>query len=595
MLWPTYISSPSPGRDPAAAGSRPLQARIKATVHVVLPILLLHSAIFAGSAQWDEVPKGFDWNTAANWTPDTVPNGPADEATLGFSTLTNLFVTSATEVKSVVFNLQASTYTITALQGLTLNIRGPGITNLSAVTQNFVAGSQSMGQFGVLRFTNSATVGNNIAFATQGGLIFGTPGPTGIEFFNSSNAGHGSFTNNGSSNPGVLEGETAFHDMSSAGNGSFTNKGANISTSSAGGGLVEFLDNSTAGNATFTNDAATLFAARGGETTFSDNSDAGDATFTNNGAAAFGVGIGGTAFGGNSSGGHSTVINNGGRTDFFGNATAASATLIANSAANGMPGGSIVFSGDALGGTARVELFGEGLLEVSLHNAPGFTIGSLEGDGDVFFGSRNLTVGSNNRSTEFAGVIQEGGGRLPGGTLTKVGTGTLILQGTNTFPGVTTLNAGPLNVEGSLAGPVVVNGGVLGGFGNVGTVMVNSGGTLSPGEDMGILNVHGQLVMSMGSTYVAVLFGPNLGAQYTQANVSGKITLNKCTLVVRLEYFPTPGTRYTIIKNDGRDAVKGKFQGLGEGAKFTVDGLKFKISYKGGDGNDVVIATAHWS
>jgi len=41
-------------------------------------------------------------------------------------------------------------------------------------------------------------------------------------------------------------------------------------------------------------------------------------------------------------------------------------------------------------------------LDISLHNLPGVTISSLEGNGDLFLGANNLTVGSNNLSTNFS-------------------------------------------------------------------------------------------------------------------------------------------------------------------------------------------------
>jgi hypothetical protein len=46
----------------------------------------------------------------------------------------------------------------------------------------------------------------------------------------------------------------------------------------------------------------------------------------------------------------------------------------------------------------------------------------------------------------------------------------------------------------------------------------------------------------------------------------------------------------TIINNDGVDAVTGTFTNLPEGATITASsGAKFKISYHGGTGNDVVL------
>src|SRR5439155_18681339 len=109
----------------------------------------------------------------------------------------------------------------------------------------------------------------------------------------------------------------------------------------------------------------------------------------------------------------------GGFTGFGDTSTADDATLIANGDSNGGTGGTILFGGDSIGGRARVEVFDDGNLDISAHNAPGVTIGSIEGSGVVFLGVNNLTVGSNSLNTTFSGVIQDGG------SLTKVGQGTL--------------------------------------------------------------------------------------------------------------------------------------------------------------------------
>ena len=134
---------------------------------------------------------------------------------------------------------------------------------------------------------------------------------------------------------------------------------------------------------------------------------------------------------------------------------------------------------------------GNGSLDVSAHSATGISLGSLEGDGQVFLGDNNLSVGSNNLSTIFSGVAQDS--RLSGGTggsLGKIGTGTLTLSGANTYTDGTTVSAGALvvsNTSGSAtgAGSVAVNGGTLGGGGTItGAVTVGtgtgSGATLQP-------------------------------------------------------------------------------------------------------------------
>jgi autotransporter-associated beta strand protein len=278
----------------------------------------------------------------------------------------------------------------------------------------------------------------------------------------------------------------------------------------------------------------------------------------------------------------------------FSNSTRAdSATLIANGGTRGGDGGRIVFAEDSGGGTSRVEVFGNGNLDISSHNARGVTVGSIEGDGKVFLGANNLSVGSNNRSTLFSGVVQDGGQNGgSGGSLTKIGPGTLTLSGANTYIGPTTVNAGRLVVNGSITSAVTVNGGTLGGSGTTGSITVNSGGVLSPGNSSGILHVAGNLSLALGSTYLVELNGPTAGTQYDQADVTGMVSLSDATLSVSLGFFPPIVTMFTIIDNDLNDPVSGMFNGLPEGGMFTASGESFTISYRSGDGNDVVLTAA---
>ena len=46
---------------------------------------------------------------------------------------------------------------------------------------------------------------------------------------------------------------------------------------------------------------------------------------------------------------------------------------------------------------------------------------------------------------------------------------------------------------------------------------------------------------------------------------------------------------FTIINNDGADAVSGTFNGLAEGGTITFNTVTLYITYTGGDGNDVVL------
>ncbi len=85
------------------------------------------------------------------------------------------------------------------------------------------------------------------------------------------------------------------------------------------------------------------------------------------------------------------------------------------------------------------------------------SIGSLAGAGSVQLGSANLTIGNDETSTTFSGVIQGSGG------LMKTGAGTFILAGSNTYTGATTIAGGTLQLgnggdAGSITSDVVNNG-----------------------------------------------------------------------------------------------------------------------------------------
>ena len=53
-------------------------------------LLLTATSVFAGSATWNLNPANGEWETATNWTPATIPNGPNDTATFRISNTTDI-------------------------------------------------------------------------------------------------------------------------------------------------------------------------------------------------------------------------------------------------------------------------------------------------------------------------------------------------------------------------------------------------------------------------------------------------------------------------------------------------------------------------
>jgi autotransporter-associated beta strand protein len=153
-------------------------------------------------------------------------------------------------------------------------------------------------------------------------------------------------------------------------------------------------------------------------------------------------------------------------------------------------------------------------------------------------GSKTLTVGRNNLSTTVSGVIQDGGenGGI-GGSLTKVGTGTLTLTGANTYTGTTTVDGGSLIVNGSIASiQTLVNpGGMLGGIGLIRGNLVNSG-LVNPGNPLGTLSVSGNYIQNSNGTLRIQIAGVSPG-QFGLLAVAGHASLAGTLQIVPLDGF----------------------------------------------------------
>ena len=121
---------------------------------------------------------------------------------------------------------------------------------------------------------------------------------------------------------------------------------------------------------------------------------------------------------------------------------------------------------------------------------------------------------------------------IQNGSLTKAGAGTMLLSGTNTYSGATTVSAGKLYVNGSNngVGAVTVSStATLGGTGPIaGAVTVSSGGILSPGTSAGTLNLGAGLTLAAGSIFDwennTINALGNAGTNWDVANVTGGST-----------------------------------------------------------------------
>ena len=467
---------------------------------------------------WQQDPATKNWNTPANWTPATVPNGSSDVATFATSTKTNVSVTSGITLDSIVFQPDASPFAISSPSEFAgILISGAGVINNSGFAQNFNLTAAGHDQ-GALDFSGSATAGSNTIYNLSGAAVRRSFGGT-ISFFNTSTADTGLF---------------------------FVSGGA--AKSAAGGGVL-FFDSSTAGSAAFTINAGTVPGATGGHVEFANTS------------------------------------------------TAGRATLAANGGKNSAGGGAVFFLDDSKGGLANIALTGNATLDLTLHNAPGVTLTSVQGDGRVSLGSSTLTY-NNKLNVTFSGIIDGAG------ALTKSGKERLDLTNANTYAGGTTVKLGTLlvdNTTGSATGtgPVQVDSGALGGNGTIsGAVTVGSntsgnGSFLTPGQSF---NHPGTITLQSSLTFVSDGFF-NVGL--ARSALPSRVIANGVTIQsgAQFAFFNNRGvaapvgTVLILISNTAATPIAGVFENLPDGLVFTDHGNKFVVNYEGGDGNDLTLTS----
>jgi fibronectin-binding autotransporter adhesin len=211
-------------------------------------------------------------------------------------------------------------------------------------------------------------------------------------------------------------------------------------------------------------------------------------------------------------------------------------------------------------------------------------IDAVTGSGAITLGSGHLIAGHSSSSFTFDGLVSGTG------YLWKVGDGTWTLTASNTYSGTTWIESGTLLVNGAQpASDVGIQSlGTLGGTGAVGRV-TSAGGLLSPGLSPGTLTSSNVLLDSATDLLVELT-----GTGADRLNVRGKVGLGDASLILSAAgLLPTEGQRFLIVNNDEADAVTGTFAGLPEGALVRAGPRQFHITYKGGDGNDVVLTATN--
>lgn len=203
-------------------------------------------------------------------------------------------------------------------------------------------------------------------------------------------------------------------------------------------------------------------------------------------------------------------------------------------------------------------------------SGPGKLVAHKDNEGTVLVESSNNTSGTPNGQigyTNEAKTIQLDGDKPDESVIVKKGE-TILLNGSRSYV-------------------TVREGGVFGGDATVKGLYVS--GVVAPGNSPGKIAVLETFSLQNTGVYKAEILNKDhydqIVAQDVYIDAQSKLDLTYLAGGVIKK-----GDTFTIISNNGTNPVQGTFKDLPEGAEVTVSGATFKISYVGGDGNDVVLA-----
>ncbi|HEX5223243.1 MAG TPA: LamG-like jellyroll fold domain-containing protein [Verrucomicrobiae bacterium] len=189
--------------------------------------------------------------------------------------------------------------------------------------------------------------------------------------------------------------------------------------------------------------------------------------------------------------------------------------------------GTSLFNGDILlevGGNSHTVQSDSGLIVFTGTNR---FIGGLMGARTYYFtgAGDHLLIGPILNSTNGAPIA-----------MSKLGTGRMTLEATNTYANGTILGGGTLIVNGTLpAGTLTIsNGTTLGGRGTIySAVTLPAGSTLSPGASVGKLTVNNSVTLNAGSTTLIEL--NRAAGTNDQLRVTGNLTYGGTLIVTNLD------------------------------------------------------------
>jgi len=273
-----------------------------------------------------------------------------------------------------------------------------------------------------------------------------------------------------------------------------------------------------------------------------------------------------------------------------------------------LPGGQLTFASTIQKNVTARTIINQGIVDwtggtINLGNAGAVSNGGvwkMESDDELYSGGGPAVLFTNAgtfyksagaggtamtriESTRFfnldSGVIEVDAGILRMPQNYTNASGTLKLNG-GTLAGSTGANSG--------LGPLYLGAGHVEGSGTIGQLTA-FGGTISPGSGPGLLSFQSDVNLGAGSVLSIDGTGTVPGTGYDQLSVTGAVAVSNCTLqVTSLPAVPV-GTSFTIINNDGSDAVLGTFAGLPENSVVSTGAGTYRIHYAGGTGNDVTL------